>query len=525
MKTKIFTYDTTLRDGTQGEEVAFSAEDKVKIAKRLDAFGIDYIEGGWPGSNPKDMEFFELAKSVHFSHAKLAAFGSTRRAKNPVEEDANIKALLDAKTPVVTIFGKTWLLHVKAALQISEEENLEIIEDSVRYLKKNNKEVVYDAEHFFDGYKSDKAYALKTLHAAERAGADVIVLCDTNGGTLTHEVSQIVLEVKKDIRAQLGIHTHNDSEVAVANALAAIQNGCVHVQGTMNGYGERCGNANLCSIIPNLQLKLNFQCVEDERLKFLTELSHYVSELANLTHRKNLAYVGESAFAHKGGVHVSAVMKTPATYEHISPEEVGNVRRVLVSDLSGRSNVLYKAKELGIDIDDKSPTVQKIVDDLKELEHYGYQYEDAEGSFELLMKKKTKQFKEFFELEGFKVIIHKESYEAQPHSEAIIKVKVGDKSELAAAEGTGPVNALDRALRKALERFYPHLSEIKLTDYKVRVLDSRSATAAKVRVLIETQNGSASWNTVGVSPDVIEASWKALVDSISYHLLKAESKT
>ena len=370
MKDKIFTYDTTLRDGTQGEEVAFSADDKVKIAKRLDAFGIDYIEGGWPGSNPKDMEFFELAKKVRFTYAKLAAFGSTRRAKNPVQEDANIKALLDAQTPVVTIFGKAWLLHVKAALQISEEENLDIIEDSVRYLKKNGKEVVYDAEHFFDGYKSDKEYALKTLAAAERAGADVIVLCDTNGGTMPDDIAGIVRDVKHRVAVPLGIHTHNDSEVAVANALAAIQNGCVHVQGTINGYGERCGNANLCSIIPNLQLKLKYCCVENESLKSLTELSHYVSELANLTHRKNLAYVGESAFAHKGGVHVSAVMKNPETYEHTNPENVGNVRRVLVSDLSGRSNILYKAKELGINIDDKSPMVQHIVDDLKEMEHY-----------------------------------------------------------------------------------------------------------------------------------------------------------
>ena len=522
MDRKIFTYDTTLRDGTQGEEIAFSAEDKLKIAKRLDAFGIDYIEGGWPGSNPKDMEFFERARDVRFTHAKLAAFGSTRRAKNSVEDDANIKALLAAQTPVVTIFGKTWLLHVKTALQISEQENLDIIEDSVRYLKKHGKEVIYDAEHFFDGFKSDKAYALTTLRAAERGGADTIVLCDTNGGTLTHEIIGIVREVKMNCSGPIGIHTHNDSEVAVANSLAAIQNGCVHVQGTINGYGERCGNANLCSIIPNLQLKLKYNCVPQEGLQSLTELSHYISELANLTHRKSLAYVGESAFAHKGGVHVSAVMKTPATYEHINPDEVGNIRRVLVSDLSGRSNVLYKAKELGINIDDTSPAVQHIVDDLKELEHYGYQYEDAEGSFELLVKKRTKQFKEFFELEGFKVIIHKESYEAMPVSEAIIKVRVGEKTELAAAEGNGPVNALDKALRKALERFYPQLSQIKLTDYKVRVLDSKSATAAKVRVLIETQNGHASWNTVGVSPDVIEASWKALVDSLSYHLLKSE---
>ena len=524
MKEKVSTYDTTLRDGTQGEEVAFSADDKVKIAKRLDAFGIDYVEGGWPGSNPKDMEFFERARGIRFSHAKLAAFGSTRRAKNPVGEDANIKALLDAQTPVVTIFGKTWLLHVKEALHISLEENLDIIADSVKYLKDHGKEVVYDAEHFFDGYKSDKEYAIKTLEAAQGAGADVIVLCDTNGGTLTDELGEIVREVKRRMKAPLGIHTHNDSEVAVANAIAAIQSGCVHVQGTMNGYGERCGNANLCSIIPNLQMKLGYRCVDGDGLKSLTQLSHYVSELANLTHRKSLAYVGESAFAHKGGVHVSAVMKAPATYEHICPEEVGNVRRVLISDLSGRSNVLYKAKELGINIDDKSPEVQNIVEELKDLEHYGYQYEDAEGSFELLVKKKTKQFKEFFELEGFKVIIHKESYEAQPHSEAIIKVRVGNQSELAAAEGAGPVNALDRALRKALERFYPQLSQIKLTDYKVRVLDSQNATEAKVRVLIETQNGSDSWNTVGVSPDVIEASWKALVDSLSYHLLKGGQK-
>jgi 2-isopropylmalate synthase len=524
MNNKILTYDTTLRDGTQGEEIAFSAEDKLKIAKRLDTFGIDYIEGGWPGSNPKDMEFFERAQSIRFQHAKLAAFGSTRRAKNSVEDDANIRALLDAQTPVVTIFGKSWLLHVKSALHIAPEENLALIEDSVRHLKRSGKEVIYDAEHFFDGFKTDKSYALKTLEAAQRAGADTIVLCDTNGGSMPWDVAEIVRQVKSVITAPLGIHTHNDAELGVANSLAAIQSGCVHVQGTMNGYGERCGNANLCSIIPNLELKMNYHCVGTEKLKSLTEISRYVSELANLTHRKNLAYVGESAFAHKGGVHVSAVMKTPETYEHVTPETVGNVRRVLVSDLSGRSNVLYKAEELGIPLDEKSPAVQKIVDEVKGLEHYGYQYEDAEGSFELLVKKNTKEFKEFFDLEGFKVIIHKESYEAQPHSEAIIKVRVGDKTELAAAEGIGPVNALDRALRKALERFYPQLSQIKLTDYKVRVLDSQSATAAKVRVLIETQNGHDAWSTVGVSPDVIEASWKALVDSLSYHLLKMATK-
>jgi 2-isopropylmalate synthase len=517
---KIFTYDTTLRDGTQGEEVSFSAEDKIKIAKRLDAFGIDYIEGGWPGSNPKDMEFFEKAQSVTFTHAKIAAFGSTRRAKNPVEQDANIKALLDARTPVVTIFGKTWLLHVKEALQITEEENLEIIADSVAYLKKNGKEVVYDAEHFFDGYKTDKVYAIKTLTAAQSAGADVIVLCDTNGGTMPWEVSEIVAEMKHHITVQLGIHTHNDCEMGVANALAAVQHGAVHVQGTINGYGERCGNANLCSIIPNLELKMDAQTVGSDQLKKLTDLSRYVSELANLKHKKNMAFVGESAFAHKGGVHVSAVMKTPKTYEHVEPELVGNVRRVLVSDLSGRSNVLYKAEELGLKIDDRSPAAQKVVEELKEMEHYGYYFEDAEASFELLVKKHTGEIRKLFELERFKISIHKDSNDAEARSEAMIKVRVGDETEITAAEGNGPVNAMDKALRKALERFYPQLKEIQLTDYKVRVLDSQNATAAKVRVLIETKNGTSSWNTVGVSSDVVDASWKALVDSITYHLLK-----
>ncbi len=519
MSKRIYTYDTTLRDGTQGEEVSFSAEDKVKIAKRLDAFGIDYIEGGWPGSNPKDMEFFEKIRSVTLKHSKIAAFGSTRRAKNRVEDDANIKAMLDAQTPVVTIFGKTWILHVKEALGITEEENLEMISDSVSYLKKNGKEVVYDAEHFFDGYKTDKTYAIKTLQAAQNAGANVIVLCDTNGGTMPWEVSEIVAEIKKYVTVQLGIHTHNDCELGVANSLAAIQHGAEHVQGTINGYGERTGNANLCSIIPNLQLKMGFEVVGNE-LKKITEVSRYVSELANLKHRKNLAYVGESAFAHKGGVHVSAVMKTPKTYEHIQPELVGNTRRVLVSDLSGKSNVLYKAEELGLQIDDKSPAAQKVVEEIKELEHYGYYFEDAEASFELLVKKQTGELKKLFELERFKISIHKDSEDKEARSEALIKVRVGDETEITAAEGNGPVNALDKALRKALERFYPQLKEIHLTDYKVRVLDSKNATAAKVRVLIETKNGNSSWNTVGVSPDVVEASWIALVDSITYHLLK-----
>lgn len=519
MSTTIRIYDTTLRDGTQGEEVSFSAEDKVKIARRLDAFGIDYIEGGWPGSNPKDMEFFEKIRAVPLTHAKVAAFGSTRRAKNPVEEDANIRALLAAGTPVVTIFGKTWLLHVKEALQITEEENLELIADSVAYLKKNGKEVVYDAEHFFDGYRSDAGYAMRTLEAAQGAGADVIVLCDTNGGTMPWEVEAAVRGAVARLRVPVGIHTHNDCELGAANTLAAVRAGAVHVQGTMNGFGERCGNANLCSIIPTLQLKMGYDIAGD-RLRSLTDLSRTVSELANLKHRKNLPFVGESAFAHKGGVHVSAVMKTPVTYEHIPPESVGNARRVLVSDLSGKSNVLYKATELGLTLDERSPAAQKVVEEIKEMEHYGYRFEDAEGSFELLIKKHTGELTKLFELERFKISIHKDSHDAEARSEALIKVRVGDETEITAAEGNGPVNAMDTALRKALERFYPQLRDIQLTDYKVRVLDSQNATAAKVRVLIETKNGHSSWNTVGVSSDVVEASWKALVDSVTYHLLK-----
>ena len=520
---KISLYDTTLRDGTQGEEVSFSAEDKVKIARKLDAFGIAYIEGGWPGSNPKDMEFFERVRNIHFTHAKIAAFGSTRRAKNPVEKDTNIRALLDAQTPVVTIFGKTWLLHVKEALQITPEENLTIITDSVAYLKKHGKEVIYDAEHFFDGYKHNSAYALQTLAAAVQAGAETIVMCDTNGGTLPWELSEIIRNVRKNVTAPLGIHTHNDSETAVASSLMAVREGCVQIQGTINGYGERCGNANLCSIIPDLQLKMGYRCISDEQLPHLTTVSRYVSELANLKHAKNLPFVGESAFAHKGGVHVSAVMKSALTYEHIEPESVGSVRRVLISDLSGRSNVIFKAKELGIQLDDASPVIQKVVDEIKEMEHYGYSYEDAEGSFELMVKRHTGEMKQFFDLERFQVSIHKDALESEARSEALIKIRVGDETEITAAEGDGPVNALDRALRKALEKFYPELQQIHLTDYKVRVLDTQNATAAKVRVLIETENGESAWNTVGVSSDVVEASWKALVDSISYHLLKHRS--
>lgn len=518
-------YDTTLRDGTQGEEVSFSVEDKLRIARCLDEFGISYVEGGWPGSNPRDMEFFHRAKSLKLRQARIAAFGSTRRQKNRVEDDPNICALLEAETPIVTIFGKSWLLHVRAALNISEEENLDLISDSVDYLVRQGREVIYDAEHFFDGYKHDAAYALKTLQQAHAAGAATIVLCDTNGGSMPGEVERIVREVRKSVSGSIGIHTHNDCDLAVANTLAAVEAGAEHVQGTINGFGERCGNANLCSIIPNLQTKLGFSCVSGEQLATLTGLSGLVSDLANLSPRKHLPFVGQSAFAHKGGVHVSAVMKNPATYEHIDPEVVGNRRRVLVSDLSGRSNVAYKAKELGVSLDEKSAATQQIVEEIKSREHQGYHYEDADGSLEILIRQNLNQRQDYFELSGFKVITQKESINTEPTSEASIKVRVGTDVEHTAADGNGPVNALDNALRKALERFYPELKNTVLSDYKVRVLDGFEGTGSKVRVLITMRDEHTSWNTVGVSSNIIEASWRALVDSILHYLMKQRPRT
>jgi 2-isopropylmalate synthase len=520
--TQIFLYDTTLRDGTQGEDVTFSVDDKLKIARRLDDFGIHYIEGGWPGSNPRDMEFFRRAKSIKLRHARIAAFGSTRRANRSAEDDENLNTLLEADTPVITIFGKSWLLHVHSALKVSDDENLTMIGDSVGYLKSKGREVIYDAEHFFDGFKHDREYALSTLRGAERAGADCIVLCDTNGGTLTSEVVEIIRIVKDTVSLPVGIHAHNDGELAVANSVAAIQNGAVHVQGTINGYGERCGNANLCSIIPNIQVKLGYRCIADESLRQLTGVSQYVSELANLPHNKSLPYVGASSFAHKGGVHVSAVMKDPSTYEHMTPETVGNVRRVLVSDLSGKSNVLWKLEEMGNGKEIAAQDVQNLVKDIKEKEYAGYCYENADGSFALLVRRRQEGWKDYFELSGFKVIIHKESGGSEPVSEALIKVRVGDTVEYAAAEGNGPVNALDNALRKALGKFYPQLGDIYLSDYKVRVIDEQDGTGAKVRVLITTRNGGDSWNTVGVSTNIIDASYEALVDSIYYYLMKTE---
>ena len=523
MSKTIHIFDTTLRDGTQGEKVSFSAEDKFRIAKKLDEFGIHYIEGGWPGSNPKDMAFFEKAKSHTFKHAKVVAFGSTCRAGNKPQNDPNLQAMIDADTPAVSMFGKTWLLHVEEALKITPEENLKIISGSVGYLKQNGKEVIYDAEHFFDGYKSDPDYAIKTLLTAEAAGADVIVLCDTNGGTLTHEIARIVSEVKEKVTAPLGIHTHNDCELAVANTLAAVEAGAVHVQGTVNGYGERCGNANLCSVIPNLQLKMGYSCVPSGKIQQLSTLSKFVSELGNLVPDNKQPYVGKSAFAHKGGVHVSAVMKNAATYEHIKPEEVGNLRRVLVSDLSGKSNVCYKSDELGFKFDKSSPESTRIVQQLKKLENEGYQYEAAEASFELLVKQMTDQAPDYFSLESFRVIMERNG-RGETRSEATIKVRVNDQIELSAAEGNGPVHALDAALRRALCEFYPEISRMQLQDYKVRVLNEKDGTGAKVRVLIDSAMDGKSWGTVGVSENIIDASWQALSEGITYYLMNENSK-
>ncbi|TLM66414.1 MAG: citramalate synthase [Deltaproteobacteria bacterium] len=517
---RVWLYDTTLRDGTQAEDVSFLVADKIRIAQKLDELGIDYIEGGWPGSNPKDIAFFKDVRKVRLNHAKIAAFGSTRRAKVTPDKDSNIRTLVQAEPDTVTIFGKTWDFHVHEALRISLEENLELINDSLAYLKQHVGEVVYDAEHFFDGYKANPEYALKTLEAAAQANVDCIVLCDTNGGSLPFEVAEIIRTVKTRIKTPLGIHTHNDGECAVANSLVAVENGVVHVQGTINGFGERCGNANLCSIIPALKLKMGRECVSDEQLRSLRQVSRTIYELANLVPNKHQAYVGNSAFAHKGGVHVSAIQRHPETYEHIRPEKVGNVTRVLVSDLSGRSNILAKAEEFNVNIDSKDPITLEILERIKELENQGFQFEGAEASFELLMRRALGTLRSFFSVIGFRVIDTKRHEDEMPSSEATVQVKVGGKIEHTAAEGNGPVNALDNALRKALEQFYPHLREMKLYDYKVRVLPAGKGTASMTRVLIESGDKSGRWGTVGVSDNIIDASYQALVDAIQYKLLR-----
>ncbi|MCP3177173.1 citramalate synthase [Desulfuromonas sp. KJ2020] len=513
-------YDTTLRDGTQAEDVSFLVADKIHIAQKLDELGIHYIEGGWPGSNPKDIAFFKDVKKVRLQQAKIAAFGSTRRAKTTPDKDNNIRTLVQAEPDVVTIFGKTWDFHVREALRISLEENLELIFDSLEYLKKNVGEVFYDAEHFFDGYRANPEYALKTLKAAEEAGVDCIILCDTNGGTLPHQLPEIIAAVKNTVKTPLGIHTHNDSECAVANSLVAVEHGIIHVQGTINGFGERCGNANLCSIIPALRLKMGRECVSDEQLSRLRPLSRYIYELANMVPNKHQPYVGNSAFAHKGGVHVSAIQRHPETYEHIRPEKVGNVTRVLVSDLSGRSNILAKAEEFNINLDSKDPVTLEILENLKEMENKGYQFEGAEASFELLMRKALGNLRHYFSVIGFRVIDTKRHEDEKPLSEATVQVKVGGKIEHTAAEGNGPVNALDNALRKALENFYPQIKEMKLLDYKVRVLPTGKGTASITRVLIESGDKLGRWGTVGVSDNIIDASYHALIDALLYKLIK-----
>ena len=516
MTKRIEIYDTTLRDGMQGESINFSVNDKCRIVEQLDALGVDFIEGGWPGSNPRDVAFFEQVRKLKLTRARIAAFGATRRNALTCAADKSVQALLKAETPVVTIFGKSWLLHVTDALRLSREENLEIIADTVRYLAERVAFVIYDAEHFFDGYRADPVYALETLRAAAAGGPQRIVLCDTNGGSLPEMIAQITRKVIAKIDVPLGIHCHNDGDLAVANTLAAVSAGAVQVQGTINGYGERCGNANLCSVIPNLELKLGCSVLGPERLQKLRATSRLVSEMANCSLNSRAAFVGDSAFAHKGGIHVSAIERNPATYEHIAPETIGNQRRVLISDLAGRANLLAKARELGIELNDE----QRVLVELKRLEHDGYEFEAADASFELLVSKLRGTHRPYFELLGFRVIDEHRGA-LMPMSEATVKVKVGNRVEHTAASGNGPVNALDNALRRGLERFYPSLAEMRLVDYKVRVISSSlSGTASLVRVLISSSDERAAWGTVGVSANIVEASWRALVDSVEYKLAR-----
>jgi len=523
-------YDTTLRDGTQAENFDLSVGDKVRITRELDKFGIDYIEGGWPGSNPKAVEYFEKMKNVELKHAKLAAFGSTRHFSNPPEKDNNLQALLAAQTPAVTIFGKSWDIHVHDALRIKLEDNLQIIEDSLAYLRPHVRHLIYDAEHFFDGFKKNREYCLATLGQAIKGGAETLALCDTNGGTLPHEIIPIFERVQQFIKEQgsdvaLGIHPHNDSETAVGNALIAISCGATQVQGTINGYGERCGNGNLTSIIPSVIFKMGLQAEVGNNMDKLYSTSRLVNELANLPHNRYQPYVGESAFAHKGGVHVNAVKRNPLTYEHIAPEKVGNIRRILISEQSGKSNVLHKAEKYGIKLDANDPAMSRIIKELKALENKGFQYEGAEASFELLMRKAMGNQPEFFVLEGFRVMNNKHRMDSPPFTEATIRLSVDGNEEHTASMGEGPVNALDKAMRKALLRFYPRLEEMELIDYKVRVLSGQHGTSAKVRVLVESRDKTAQWGTVGVSINIIEASWQALVDAINYKLMKDEQES
>ena len=521
---KILFYDTTLRDGSQAEGISLSSHDKVLIAKRLDQFGIHYIEGGWPGSNPKDMDFFTEAAKRNFKHAKVAAFGSTRRANTKCKDDPQIDMLVKANMPVVTMVGKTWSLHVREVIRTTPEENIAMIGDSVRFFKEHGKEVVYDAEHFFDGYKDDPRYAMATLKAAQESGVDIIVLCDTNGGSMPGEVARITAEVVKQMKCAVGIHTHNDSGVGVANALAAIEAGAVQVQGTINGYGERTGNCNLTSVMPCLVLKMGYECISKDNIRRLHDLSVFVDDLANVRHDIRQPFVGATAFAHKGGIHVNAIEKVARSYEHIEPETVGNHRRVLVSELSGRSNILMKAHELGMDLSKDTPEVRDILQQLKQLEHAGYEYEAADASFHILVQKLLKRHKPFFKLLAYRVVMDRRGSDGRHTVETSVKLEVNGKVVHTVAEGDGPVNALDKALRAALTGFYPSIAKVQLIDYKVRILDSHSGTAAKTRVIIESTDGTDTWGTVGVHDNIIEASWEALVDSVEYKLFQDENR-
>jgi len=511
-------YDTTLRDGTQSEGFTLSGNDKIRIAQKLDELGVAFIEGGWPGSNPKDVEFFERARDMQWTNALIAAFGSTCRVKGGPEDDSNIRALIESHTPVCTIFGKTWTLHVKEVLLTTLEDNLRIIEQSVSYLKANGKRVIYDAEHFFDGYKADSSYALETLKAAIRGGAETVVLCDTNGGTLPWEVEQIVCELKPVLNHPFGIHTHNDSECAVVNSLTAVRHGAMQVQGTINGVGERCGNANLISIMADLELKMRYRCLPNGNIQHLYDLSHFVAEVANITPDEHLPFVGKSAFAHKGGVHVAAMRRNAKSYQHVEPEVVGNKMRVVVSDLSGRGNLLSKAEEHGVEVE--GAEVLPVLNEIKELESRGFSFEAAEASVAMMLKRQEYGYKAPFELVDFLVNVeHRQGRGI--FAEAMVKVRVQGELLHTAAEGNGPVNALDNALRKALLSYYPQLVDFHLSDYKVRILDSDHGTEAITRVLIDTRNSTSRWSTVGASTNIIEASWRALADSVEYGLMVA----
>ncbi len=508
-------YDTTLRDGTQREGISLSVEDKLRVARRLDDLGMAFIEGGWPGSNPKDAEFFERARDLPWKHARVAAFGATCRAGAAPEDDANIQALLASAAPVCTVVGKTWTLHVSDVLRTSLDENLRIIEKSLAHLKAQGRAVVYDAEHFFDGWRADPAYALATLQAAVRGGAETLVLCDTNGGSLPWQISEIVAQVRARVEAPLGVHCHDDGGCAVANSIAAVREGATQVQGTINGYGERCGNANLCTIAANLELKLGKRCLPDGKLRTLSEVSHFVAEVANLSPDEHLPYVGKSAFAHKGGIHVAAMRRNVASYQHVDPAAVGNEMRVVVSELSGRANLLSKAEEFGLD--PTSADAVQVLEEIKELEAKGFSFEAADASVAMLMKRREAGYAPPFELVDFLVNVEHRTGRGI-FSEAMVKVRVDGEVLHTAAEGDGPVNALDAALRKALLPRFPALASLQLVDYKVRILDGPEGTAAVTRVLIDSQQGGDRWSTVGASTNIIEASWRALVDSIEYGL-------